>query len=174
MTQEPGIYLVEDLRTRSMHGHDAQSEILFERDVKAEMRDGVTLMTNVFRPTGDGKYPAIICLAPYGKDSMPPDQQFLRIKNVGVLPFSELTGWETPDPAFWVPHGYAFVNIDCRGTNKSGGESFEHMSPQMAEDFMTASSGLLLKSGATAMLGLMGFLTWQPANGWVRRPIHPP
>jgi len=173
MTQEPGIYLVEDLRTRSMHGHDAQSEILFERDVKAEMRDGVTLMTNVFRPTGDGKYPAIICLAPYGKDSMPPDQQFLRIKNVGVLPFSELTGWETPDPAFWVPHGYAFVNIDCRGTNKSGGKSFEHMSPQMAEDFYDCVEWVAAQEWCDGNVGSNG-VSYLAASQWLGAATNPP
>ncbi len=173
MSQEPGVYLVEDLRTRSMHGHDPKAEILFERDVEAEMRDGITLMTNVFRPTGPGKFPAIICMAPYGKDSMPPDQQFLRIKNVGVLPFSELTGWETPDPAFWVPHGYAFINIDCRGTNHSGGNRFDHMSEKMAEDFYDSVEWVAKQTWCDGNVGSNG-VSYLAASQWLGATTNPP
>ncbi|KAK2032979.1 alpha/beta-hydrolase [Colletotrichum zoysiae] len=43
---------------------------------------------------------------------------------VGV-PRSETSGlekWEAPDPAEWVARGYAVVNIDARGSFKSGGD----------------------------------------------------
>jgi uncharacterized protein len=40
------------------------------------------------------------------------------------VPASALSGFESfeaPDPAEWTAHGYAVVNVDARGTMKSGG-----------------------------------------------------
>jgi predicted acyl esterase len=172
------IYTVGELRTKNIHGHAYEAKIIFDQDVPATMRDGVTLMTNVFRPhdddhEGDGKYPAIICMAPYGKDSMPPDSQFERIRNVGVLPFSELAGWETPDPAFWVPSGYVLVNVDCRGTNNSGGASFEHMSPEMARDFHDVVEWVAAQEWCDGNVGSNG-VSYLAASQWLGAAENPP
>ncbi len=64
---------VSETRTRNTYGVDKEALIIFEEDVAAHMRDGIRLMTNVFRPAKPGKYPAILSLAPYGKHSYPPD-----------------------------------------------------------------------------------------------------
>lgn len=167
------IHTVGDLRTRNIHGCPPEATIVFERDVAATMRDGIRLMTNVFRPEAEGKYPAIMCMAPYGKDSMPPDEQFKRIKNVGVLPFSELTGWETPDPAFWVPNGYAFINVDCRGTNRSEGDRFEHMSQQMAEDFHDCVEWIASQDWCDGNVGSNG-VSYLSASQWLGAAQNPP
>lgn len=172
------IVTVGELRTKNIHGHAYEARIIFDQDVPATMRDGVTLMTNVFRPHDDdhesgGKYPAIICLAPYGKDSMPPDSQFERIRNVGVLPFSELAGWETPDPAFWVPSGYVLVNVDCRGTNNSGGASFEHMSPEMARDFHDVVEWVAAQEWCDGNVGSNG-VSYLAASQWLGAAENPP
>jgi predicted acyl esterase len=170
---EPGIYKVGDLRSRNFHGHDHEAEILFEKDVPATMRDGVELMTNVFRPTGGGPVPAMIFMAPYGKDSMPPDEQFLRIRNVGVLPFSELAGWETPDPAFWVPNGYALVSIDCRATNRSGGAKFEHLSEEMGRDFFDAVEWTAAQEWCDGNVGSNG-VSYLASTQWLGASTNPP
>jgi predicted acyl esterase len=47
---------------------------------------------------------------------------------------SALTSWESPDQAFWVPHGYAVINGDTRGCGKSSGEK-SVLSEQEAEDY---------------------------------------
>ena len=36
-------------------------------DVPIKMDDGIVLRADVFRPVGDGKYPAIMSYGPYGK-----------------------------------------------------------------------------------------------------------
>ena len=43
-------------------------EVLIRRDVPAEMRDGTTLMSDVYRPAGEGPYPVLLTRLPYGKD----------------------------------------------------------------------------------------------------------
>lgn len=43
------------------------ADMIYDRDVKVPMRDGVTCFTDVFRPTGDEKVPAILLFSPYGK-----------------------------------------------------------------------------------------------------------
>ncbi len=100
-------------------------EIILERDIKIPMRDGVTLFADVFRPVGESqKYPAIIPWSPYGKSGTGFFGLHLVPGRVGI-PKSMLSGYEkfeAPDPAEWVQHGYAIVNIDARGTFKSEGD----------------------------------------------------
>jgi len=93
-------------------------DIRWERDVPVMLRDGVTIYTDVLRPVGDGKVPAIVAWSPYGKTIPQQDVQS------GVDP-SEVTGLsksEGPDAGFWVSHGYAVVNPDARGAGKSEGD----------------------------------------------------
>jgi putative CocE/NonD family hydrolase len=43
-------------------------EIVVRRNVPAVMRDGTTLMSNVYRPAAGGPYPVLLIRLPYGKD----------------------------------------------------------------------------------------------------------
>jgi hypothetical protein len=90
--------------------------ITIEKDVDVPMRDGARLKADVFRPDGDGKFPAILNLGPYQKDKLwiPPDA--LEEK---ANPYMN---WETVNPEWWVPKGYAAVRVDGRGTGKSPGQ----------------------------------------------------
>ena len=42
-------------------------DMIYARDQSVKMRDGTTLYTDVFRPVGDEKIPAILPYSPYGK-----------------------------------------------------------------------------------------------------------
>jgi predicted acyl esterase len=42
-----------------------------ENDVPITTRDGTVLRTNVYRPTGAGPFPVLLCAHPYGKDNLP-------------------------------------------------------------------------------------------------------
>jgi uncharacterized protein len=103
--------------------------IRFERDVGVAVRDGTTLRANVFRPEGRGRYPVILCAHPYGKDRLPgrglfgyrSPSQYRMIRQPEPVAFSAWTTWEAPDPAYWVPRGYAVVNCDLRGFGNSEG-----------------------------------------------------
>ncbi|KAH7037023.1 X-Pro dipeptidyl-peptidase C-terminal non-catalytic domain-containing protein [Microdochium trichocladiopsis] len=115
------------------------SDITVDHDVAVRMRDGTTLYADIYRPpsssAGD-KVPAIVCWSPFGK-------QFNGILSLGLMvpwdlgiPKGTLSGlekFEGPDPAEWVPRGYAIVNIDARGAFDSEG-TMVIMGTQEAED----------------------------------------
>ena len=166
-------FSVSETRTWNTYGVDKEAQIVFEEDVAAEMRDGIRLMTNVFRPAKPGKFPAILSLAPYGKHSYPPDKQFERIPNVGPLPFSEYTGWEMPDPVYWVPNGYIVVGADCRATNHSEGEHFAHFDPQIAQDFHDLVEWIAEQEWCDGNVGSNG-VSYLAATQWLGASENPP
>jgi len=112
--------------------------IVIERDLELPMRDGVSLFANLFRPAADESYPAILSVTPYGKDKLPDRLAmfFMRLSGVkfGKLNCSRLTGFESPDPGYWVQQGYALLQADARGMHKSEG-SAGVLRQQDAEDY---------------------------------------
>ena len=87
-------------------------DILFERDVPVPLRDGTVIYTDIFRPVGGSKLPAIIAWSPYGKEGgMTLLDDFPFRAGVPKSAVSELQKWEGPDPAYWCNHGYAIVNL---------------------------------------------------------------
>ncbi|MDP8940215.1 MAG: CocE/NonD family hydrolase [Actinomycetota bacterium] len=77
------------------------TEVLVQKDVPATMRDGTTLMSNVYRPADSGPYPVLLTRLPYGKD----------------LPFNSTYF----DPVKAARSGYIVVVQDVRGRYASGG-----------------------------------------------------
>ena len=109
-------------------------DIVFERDVPMKLRDGTTIYTDIFRPVGSAKVPAIFSWSPYGKalggqwlDDLP--NRF----GVPLELVSELQRFEGADPAYWCAHGYAVVNPDPRGALMSEG-NVSYWGRQLAED----------------------------------------
>lgn len=105
-------------------------EVAVERDVGVVMSDGIRLSANVFRPAhAKGPLPVILALTPYGKDANPAKTRDATLSRraasglgMGRYRVSDCTPFEAPDPAYWVPHGYAVVHVDLRGCFKSQGE----------------------------------------------------
>ncbi len=69
--------------------------------VKIPMRDGVSLEAILYRPSGDGKFPAIVYRTPYGKDNYDTYAQF---------------------PLAAAKEGFAVFLVDVRGRYGSEGE----------------------------------------------------
>lgn len=99
-------------------------------DVPVEVRDGTRLRVNIFRPdAASGPLPVLMSAHPYGKDKIPARTRSRRgaplnyrlVLQPRTVHFSEVTSWEAPDPAVWVPRGYAVVNADLRGAGTSEG-----------------------------------------------------
>ena len=110
------------------------SDIVFERDVGVKLRDGITIYTDVFRPTGNGRVPAIVAWGPYGKEVG--GQWLDDVPGRAGVPLSrnsELMKFEAPDPAYWVDRGYAVLNPDARGAYYSEG-NITYWGRQLAED----------------------------------------
>ena len=70
-------------------------------DVEAPMRDGTILRADVYLPTGEGPFPALVERTPYNKENSPE----MQVKS----------------PPFFASHGYAVVVQDVRGKFKSDG-----------------------------------------------------
>ena len=108
----------------------APGDVGVDRDVAVPTRDGTLLRTNVFRShLGDGPKPVIVSAHPYGKDSLPKRRgrwwsysfQYRILRQPAPIQFSALTGWEAPDPAWWVAQGFVVINADLRGCGRSDG-----------------------------------------------------
>jgi putative CocE/NonD family hydrolase len=119
----------------------APADIVIDRDVEVPIRDSTVLRINVFRKDADARRPVILSVHPYGKDNLPKRRaklwtyslQYRVIRQPQPVSFSALTGWEAPDPAWWVPHGFVVVNADSRGCGHSDGTG-KLLSMQEAED----------------------------------------
>ncbi|EOD49350.1 putative x-pro dipeptidyl-peptidase c-terminal non-catalytic domain-containing protein [Neofusicoccum parvum UCRNP2] len=110
-------------------------DTVWEKDVAITLRDGTTLYSDVFRPVGHTAVPAILPWSPYGKsgtgyftmDTIPHRVGVPRDRTSGLEKF------EAPDPAEWVPRGYAVVNVDARGPYNSEGD-IVHFGTQEGRD----------------------------------------
>src|SRR5882757_1527985 len=90
-------------------------DMLLDRDVDVAMRDGAKLKADIFRPATAEKVPAILNLGPYQKDKLwvpPPNLE---------EPANPYMNWETVNPEWWAPRGFACVRVDGRGSGKSPG-----------------------------------------------------
>lgn len=116
----------------------AEAGVIFDRDVFVPMRDGTRLCANLFRPADGERVPTIMSVTPYGKDKLPDriGNFFMWLAGVrfGDIDISRYTGFEAPDPLYWVRNGYAVMQSDVRGMHKSEGHAGV-LNAQDAEDY---------------------------------------
>ena len=105
-------------------------EIRVERDVGLMMPDGTRLSANVFLPQSNQPLPVVLALTPYGKDvdvAKNAERSMRQREKIGLgmgrYRVSDCTPFEAPDPAYWVPAGYAVAHVDLRGRGKSQGKT---------------------------------------------------
>ena len=102
-------------------GSKAVYKIKLEKDVYVPVRGGVKLCVDIFRPDGDGKFPALLAYGQYGKEleelglTFPPQARPSPLWDGGI---------EGGDTNYIVSHGYVHVVADARGTGKSEGECY--------------------------------------------------
>ena len=96
------------------------------RNIAVPMRDGIHLMVNVYRQDRPGKHPVLICMTPYGKDEQPEHYELLKAAGIGAgnIQTSDFAIFEGPDPAYWVPAGYAVIHANARGMWNSEGDAY--------------------------------------------------
>jgi uncharacterized protein len=152
------------------------SSLAIERDLAVPMRDGVRLFVNLFRSAADGSYPVIMSVTPYGKDNLPDRVAtfFMRLSGVkfGNLNCSRLTGFESPDPIYWVRQGYAVVQADVRGMHKSEGPAGV-LRQEDAEDYYHLIEWAASQPWCTGRVGLMG-VSYLAMSQWYVAALKPP
>jgi len=139
-----------------------------ERDVMVSTRDGAQIAVDVFRPDGDEPVPVIASISPYGKDVHWPD----RFPLYDLVDQNEHMVWETPNPLWWVPRGYALVRADTRGTGKSPGR-LDLYGPQDAEDFYDVIEWAAERPWSTGKVASSG-ISWLAMMGWRVAALQPP
>jgi predicted acyl esterase len=137
-----------------------------EKDVDVPMRDGARLKADVFRPDSDGKFPAILNLGPYQKDKLWIPPPALEEKPNAHM------NWETVNPEWWVPRGYAAVRVDGRGSGKSPGQC-EPWSLAEAIDFYDAIEWAAAQPWCNGKVGLSG-ISYYAINQWFVANLQPP
>jgi uncharacterized protein len=140
------------------------ADVRKDQDVEVEMRDGVVLRLNLFRPAGQGPFPLILSAHPYGKDRIPKKKrgggwslntQFRIMNQSAPLRISDQTSWEAPDPVWWTQQGYAVINLDTRGGGHSDGRG-DLLSDQEADDICQVIAWAADQPWSTGRVGMLG------------------
>ena len=82
-------------------------KVKVDKDVFIEMRDGVHVAVDVYRPDAEGKFPVLYASSPYQKD----------LYYLPAVPTFHMR--ETNKIEWFVERGYVYVNHDIRGCGKS-------------------------------------------------------
>jgi uncharacterized protein len=148
-------------------------------DVEIRMDDGVILRADIYRPDDDGRYPAILSYGPYAKGlpfqvGYPSAWNRMAEKHPDVTAGSSnaYQNWEVVDPEKWVPHGYACVRVDSRGTGRSPG-FIDHFSPRETRDFYDCVEWTAGQSWSDGKVGLNG-ISYYGINQWHVASLQPP
>jgi len=145
---------------------ETDQSILVAKDVAVPMRDGARLVADVFRPRARERVPAILNLGPYQKDKPWVVPETLE------EPPNDWMNWETVNPRWWVPQGYAAVRIDGRGSGKSQGQC-EPWSHAEAVDFFDAIEWAAAQPWCNGKVGLLG-ISYYAINQWFVAQLQPP
>ncbi len=158
----------------------ASAQVLREYDAAVRMRDGVVLRVNVYRPRGSGPFPVILAVHPYGKDAVPRKTrrgwklsvQFRIMNQSEPIQLSDLTGWEAPDPAWWVSRGYVVINADERGAGTSDGTGSLFTDAEAADshELIEWAGAQPWSNGKVGMLGV----SYLAISQYKAAALHPP
>jgi len=141
-------------------------KLIVEKDVKIPMRDGTILYADIFRPDTTEKVPVILNVSVYQKDKLwiPPED--LEEK---ANPYMN---WETVNPEWWCPRGYACVRVDTRGSGKSPGKS-DPSSYQEGLDTYDSIEWVAKQSWCSGNVGMLG-ISYHAASQWRAANLNPP
>ena len=111
------------------------ADVVLEPGIPARMRDGATLVADVYRPKGDGPWPVLLMRTAYGRDIA--------------------TSLVYAHPAWFARHGFVVVVQDVRGRGDSGGSyyPFRHEREDGYDSVQWAAS----LPGSNGCVGLYGF-----------------
>ena len=142
-------------------------KLIIEKDVKIPLRDGTVIYGDIFRPDGGSeKFPVIMNTGPYQKDKVwvPPP-------GVEEKP-NPYMNWETANPLWWCPRGYALLRVDSRGSGKSPGRS-EPSSYQEAVDTYDCIEWVAKLPWCTGSVGTLG-ISYHANFQWRVAGLQPP
>lgn len=166
-TLEPGFRVAPQFRPLPV-------DVVFEKDVRVQLRDGVTIHVDVFRPVGFEKVPVIVAWSPYGK-GQGTSASVMGVFGLVGLDNSVVSGlekFEAPDPAYWCAQGYAVCNPDIRGVVDSGGDSVL-WDRQEGRDCYDLIEWLAEQPWCTGKVGMSG-TSYLAVSQWFTAAEQPP
>lgn len=127
--------------------------VIIDRNVPAQMRDGVILHADVWRPNAEGRFPVLLLRTPYGK------QVPQLLPSAGV------------DAVRSVAEGYVVILQDTRGRGMSGGEWSFECEGDDGYDTVEWAASLPYSDGNVGMYGIsyLAFAQWMAA---LEKPPH--
>ncbi len=148
-------------------------------DAPIEMDDGLVLRADIFRPAGDGKFPAILSYGPYAKglafqEGYKGNWARLTASAPEVLEGSsnKYQNWELVDPEKWVPDGYVCVRVDSRGAGRSPGV-IDVWSPRETQDLYHCVEWAGTQPWSNGKVGING-ISYFAMNQWTVGALKPP
>jgi putative CocE/NonD family hydrolase len=143
---------------KSNHSH----ELVIAKEVRAPMRDGVLLATDIYRPARDGEplpgpFPTILCRTPYNKG----DRRYVEIAE------------------FFTPRGFVTVLQDLRGRygSEGTGQYFHTANPHDGQDGYDTIEWIAARPWSNGRVGMVGSsfaALVQPPTALLRPPISAP
>jgi predicted acyl esterase len=150
-----------------------------EWDVPIRMDDGLVLRADVFRPEGEGRFPAILSYGPYGKglafqDGYKTAWEIMARENPDALAGSSnrYQNWEVVDPEKWVPDGYAVIRVDSRGAGRSPGRLC-HNNTRETRDIYQCIEWAAAQPWCSGKVGMNG-ISYYASNQWRAAAAKPP
>ncbi len=168
---------------RPVRVHPLPPDVQVDGKVRIRVRDGTRLAASLYRPASGGAVPAIVSGSPYGKDDSRGRHAgysslwfragiLLRGLDFGRVEVSRGTSFEAPDPAFWVPRGYAVLHFDTRGAWKSEGR-MGLFSQKDREDFHDVIEWTAAQTWCTGKVGACG-VSYLAISQWFGASLAPP
>ena len=154
--------------------------MIFDHNVPVTMTDGVKLRVNIYRPEKSGRYPVLMLMGPYGKDTRLADAPAYKTSWAKLITkYPDLCKksscryirFEAPDPERWVPNGYIVIHADVRGAGASPGV-LDPFSPRETEDYATLITWAAHQPWSTGKVGLLG-TSYQAINQWQVAALQP-
>lgn len=134
--------------------------VRLDENVYVNMRDGVKLAVDIYRPEADGSYPAILSISPYIKElqQQPP-----------ILSHSIEAG----ATAFFVPEGYIHIIASVRGTGFSQGQ-FNLLDTKEQQDGYDLVEWVAKQSWCDGNVGMLGdsYFAWSQYYTATQQPPH--
>ena len=122
------------------------NDLIVDTNVMVQMRDGVHLATDIYRPASrPGPFPVIFERTPYGKTEPSPREGTKAQPE--ARPRAEVA-------AFFVAHGYAVVFQDCRGRWQSEGQFEKYLAE--GEDGYDSFAWIVAQPWCNGKIGTMG------------------
>lgn len=160
-----GLYPTQHHRQR----RDEPVALIYQRDVPIPLTDGTLLRANLYRPIDGQPAPVIMTFGHYGKDTPLAIRNAEHFHGAGGGVF---LNWETPDPEYWVPRGYAVLRVDARGAGASPGH-LHPLSAQTARDFYDTIEWAGTQPWSTGRVGLLG-ISYYGMSQWAVAALKPP